>query len=228
MMKIRVRVFAMLRERLGTDQLELELPDGTDVDGAKRRLSELVEGLAELPLAVAVDREYAAGDRVLRDGDELALIPPISGGATERLAFRFVAGPLEPRPLEAECRTDHDGAVVTFAGVTRDHNDGERVRGLAYEAYREMAEPVMARILADVGARHAIGRVRVEHRLGEVPIGEASVIVVVAAAHRGPAFEACREIMDRLKAEVPIFKKEWLAGDGGGSRWVGELPRTAE
>ncbi|MBI5852665.1 MAG: molybdenum cofactor biosynthesis protein MoaE, partial [Planctomycetes bacterium] len=118
-------------------------------------------------------------------------------------------------------------AIVTFAGVTRDHNDGPRVRGLAYEAYVEMAESLMTRILDEVAARHAIGTVRVRHRLGAVPIGEASVIVVVGAPHRGPAFDACREIMDRLKNEVPIFKREELDAPGGGSRWVGELPRES-
>src|SRR5690606_32527995 len=136
-----------------------------------------------------------------------------------------VEGPLDPRALEAECRSDVDGAVVTFAGVTRDHNDGRAVRGLSYEAYAEMAQQVMDGILRELTAGDGIGRVRVAHRLGDVPIGEASVVVVVAAPHRAPAFDACRRIMDRLKAEVPIFKKEWFADPAGGSRWVGELPK---
>lgn len=228
-MKITVRCFASVRELLGGELLEVDVPDGTTVEGLKRKLAEDAPALLRLPLAQAVNRAYAAPDRVLADGDEVAFIPPISGGDVgepERLRFELVDGAIDARALEAECRTDRDGAVVTFAGVTRDHNDGQRVRALSYEAYAEMAGPVMDRILAEVTAAHEIGRVRVAHRLGDVPLGESSVVVVVAAPHRAPAFDACRAIMDRLKAEVPIFKKEHLDGPDGGSRWVGDLPRS--
>lgn len=233
-MKVTVRCFASVRELLGAERLEVEVPDGTTVEGLKAILAERAPALSRLPLAQAVNRGYAAPDRALADGDEVAFIPPISGGSDRadpgedppRVAFELVDGPLDARALEAACRTDGDGAVVTFAGVTRDHNDGQAVRGLCYEAYEEMARPVMERILAEALAAHEVGRIRVAHRLGEVPVGEASVLVVVAAAHRGPAFDACRAVMDRLKAEVPIFKKEWLDGPGGGARWVGELPRV--
>jgi molybdopterin synthase catalytic subunit len=115
---------------------------------------------------------------------------------------------------------------VTFVGVTRNHHDGRAVRGLSYEAYAEMAEPVMQRIFAEIRIDRELGRMRVAHRLGDVPVGAASVVVVVAAPHRAPAFDACRELMDRLKAEVPIFKKEWFDEPDGGSQWVGELPRV--
>lgn len=225
--KITVRCFASVRELLGKELLEVEVPEGTTVAGLKQQLAADAPDLLRLPLAQAVNRAYAPPDQPLRNGDEVAFIPPISGGdAVEPVRFDLVPGPLDPRALEAECRSDADGAVVTFAGVTRDHNDGHRVRGLSYEAYPEMAAPLMERIFDDVRGAHEIGRVRVAHRLGDVPIGEASVVVVVAAPHRGAAFAACREIMDRLKAEVPIFKREWLEDEDGGSRWVGELPRT--
>jgi molybdopterin synthase catalytic subunit len=136
--------------------------------------------------------------------------------------------PLDARPLEAAVRRDADGAVVTFSGVTRDHNEGASVLGLEYEAYDEMAEAEMGRLFEEAIARFGdgFGRARVAHRLGPVPIGEASVLVVVSAPHRGPAFEAARWLMDRLKERVPIFKKERLAErGGGGERWVGDLPR---
>jgi molybdopterin synthase catalytic subunit len=115
---------------------------------------------------------------------------------------------------------------VTFAGVTRDHHEGKAVLGLSYECYDEMAHKVMERLLAAALDRFAISRVRVAHRVGKVPVGEASVLVVVAAEHREPAFEATRWLMDRLKAEVPIFKREQLAD--GGTRWVGDLPQRSD
>lgn len=223
-MHVVVRCFASVRELFGQEALRLELPEGATLAVLEAELARRRPDFARLPLARAVNRAYARPEQVLRDGDEVAFIPPISGGAASpRFAFQTAA--LDPRALEHECRSDADGALVTFIGVTRDHHDGDRVRTLAYEAYVEMAELLMERILDAVTATHAIGAVRVRHRLGQVPVGEASVVVVVAAAHRGPAFDAARAIMDRLKAEVPIFKREELAGPLGGARWVGELPR---
>ncbi|MFO1052395.1 MAG: molybdenum cofactor biosynthesis protein MoaE [Planctomycetota bacterium] len=222
--KVRVRCFAAIRELFGRDELVVELPEGSTLARLESELADLQPQFARITFARAVNRGYARVDQVLRDDDEVAFIPPISGGApSPRFAFQREA--LDPRALETECRSDADGALVTFLGVTRDHNEGARVKALAYEAYEEMAVPMVERILDDVAARHAIGTARVRHRLGPCPIGEASVLVVVAAAHRGAAFDACREIMDRLKAEVPIFKREDLDGPAGGSRWVGDLPR---
>jgi molybdopterin converting factor subunit 1 len=223
-MHVVVRCFASVRELFGQEALRLELPEGATLAALEAELARRRPDFARLPLARAVNRAYARPEQVLHDGDEVAFIPPISGGAgVPRFAFQTTA--LDPRELERACRSDADGALVTFVGMTRDHHDGARVRGLAYEAYVEMAEPLMTRILDEVAATHAIGRVCVRHRLGAVPVGEASVVVVVAAAHRGPAFDAARAIMDRLKAEVPIFKREDLDGPDAGSRWVGELPR---
>lgn len=223
-MRVTVRCFAAAREALGHDVLQIELPDAATVADLKVALVARAPAFARVSMVCAVNREYAAPARPLQPGDEVAFIPPISGGGGPEL-FRFDLREtaLDPRALEAEVRSDRDGAIVTFTGVTRDHHDGQAVVSLAYEAYEEMAAKVMVEIFEATIREHAIGRVRVAHRLGEVPVGEASVVVVVAAAHRGPAFEACRFLMDRLKASVPIFKRERLAGEAG-ERWVGDLP----
>ena len=224
--RVTVRCFASVREALGTDTIGVELPAGATVDDLRRRLGERSPQLLRLPLACAVNRDYARSDSALRDGDEVAFIPPISGGAGSHDLYRFdlVHDAIDARALEAECRTDADGAVVTFAGTTRDHNDGAAVLSLRYEAYTEMAHKVMCGLFEETIKRYPITRARVVHRIGEVPVGEASVVVVVASPHRGPAFDACRYLMDRLKHEVPIWKLEQLR-DGGGVRWVGEPPR---
>jgi len=223
--KVTVRCFAQVRELLGREVLEVEVPEGTNVAGLRKLLAAEAEDLERLPMAFAVNQDYADGERELNQGDEVAFIPPISGGSgegpeTSRFDLSYEA--LDPRLLEAEVRSDREGAVVTFAGVTRNHHDGKAVLGLSYECYDEMARKVMDKLFAEARDRFAISRVRVAHRVGKVPVGEASVLVVVAAEHREPAFEATRWLMDRLKAEVPIFKKEQLAG--GDTQWVGDLP----
>lgn len=225
-MKITVRCFASVRELLGHDLLEVDVPEGTTVERLKMLLGEDAPDLNRMPLAYAVNQDYAEASRALVEGDEVAFIPPISGGSGRAELYRFdlTEEPIDPRPLEEEVRSDRDGAVVTFAGVTRNHNEGESIATLRYECYEEMARKVMGQIFEEAVKRFAISRARVVHRLGEVPIGAASVLVVVASEHRGPAFEACGFLMDRLKAELPIFKKEKLAGADGSSRWVGDLP----
>jgi molybdopterin synthase catalytic subunit len=226
---ITVRCFAAVREWLGRDELSLEVPPGTTVAEVLPRLAAGAPQPLRAPVAFAVNRDYARADRVLRDGDEVAFIPPISGGSGARDIYRFelVREPIDPRPFEQEVLTAGDGALVTFAGTTRDHNDGAAVVSLSYEAYPEMAQKVMGAIFEEAVKRFPITRARVVHRLGEVPVGEASVLVVVAAAHRSAAFDACRFLMDRLKNEVPIFKRERLA-QGRGERWVGELPKPGQ
>jgi molybdopterin synthase catalytic subunit len=228
-LRVTLRCFAAVRETLGKDELAVEVPAGTTIDGLRQRLAAEWPGLARIPLAFAVNRDYARGDCVLRDGDEVAFIPPISGGSGARDLYRFdlVQAPIEPRALEAECRTDADGAVVTFLGTTRDHNAGAAVERLQYEAYPEMAQRVMCALFEEAIKRYPITRARVVHRLGDVPVGEASVAVVVASPHRGPAFDACRFLIDRLKNEVPIWKREQLRA-GEGARWIGDLPRRGD
>lgn len=226
--RVQVRCFAAVRECFGSDSLEVALPPGADLARLVEVLGDRQPRLRALRFAFAVNASYARADRVLQDGDVVALIPPISGGAPGSEPFRLdlTESPLDPRALESEVRTDRDGAVVTFAGTTRNHNDGQDVVQLAYEAYAEMAQKVVAQLFEQAVARFGIARARIAHRLGVVPVGETCVLVVVAAEHRGPAFDACRFLMDRVKHEAPIWKRETLVR--GGDRWVGELPQPGE
>ncbi|HZG50074.1 MAG TPA: molybdenum cofactor biosynthesis protein MoaE [Thermoleophilaceae bacterium] len=214
-MEVTVRLFAILRERAGSPEVVLELPAGARVRDALDSLSGLADGV---PLVMAVNREYASEDTALDPGDELALIPPVSGGSTTEAPWvRVSAEPLSLDSLAARVRDPRAGAVVTFAGVTRE------VERLEYEAYAEMAAERMARIAAEALERHGLCAAAVEHRVGAVPRSEPSVIVAVSAPHRGEAFAGAREIIDRVKAEAPIWKKEVEGGEG---RWVeGERPR---
>ena len=200
-----VSLFAMLRERAGAGEMVLELPEGARVSDALDRLGDLAEGL---PLVMAVNREYAPAEQVLDPGDELALIPPVSGGSIHAVV---TAEPLSLDSLAARVRDPRAGAVVTFQGVTRD------VEKLEYEAYAEMASEKLAEIVAHAIERHGLCAAAVEHRVGDVPLSEPSVAVAVSAPHRGEAFAGAREIIDRVKAEAPIWKKEIEAGEG---RWV--------
>jgi molybdopterin synthase catalytic subunit len=206
-MQVTVRLFAQLRERAGTGELSLELPDGARVRDALERLGDVAGGL---PVVMAVNREYAKEDAALSQGDELALIPPVSGGADEPWA-RVTDQRLSPDALLARVRDERAGAVISFQGVTRG------VESLEYEAYAEMAEPRIAAILREAIERHGLCAAAAEHRVGSVPLAEPSVVVTVSAPHREEAFAGAREVIDRIKAEAPIWKKEV---DGGEERWV--------
>jgi MoaE-MoaD fusion protein len=205
--EVTVRLFAMLRERAGSSSLTLELPDGARVRDALDSLADLAE---DIPLVMAVNREYASEERVLDAGDELALIPPVSGGSTQAAPWvRVSPEPLSLDALAARVRDPRAGAVVTFSGVTRE------VERLDYEAYVEMAEERLAAIAADAVERHGLCAAAVEHRVGEVPLSEPSVIVAASAPHRGEAFAGAREIIDEIKARAPIWKAEegeWVEG----------------
>lgn len=209
-MTVRVRLFAILRERAGSAEMELELPDSARVADALAALGEITQGLT---VVMALNREYVTGDTPLHAGDELALIPPVSGGAAVHAAVREDALSLDA--LTARVRDPRAGAVVTFSGVTRD------VEQLDYEAYAEMAHERIERIVAEAVERHGLCAAACEHRVGIVPLSEPSVIVAASAPHRGEAFTGAREIIDRVKAEAPIWKKE-------GSEWVeGTTPPAA-
>jgi molybdopterin synthase catalytic subunit len=211
-MRITVRLFAVLRERAGRGELELDLPDGARVADALAALEHLAPGV---PLVLAVNREYAGPDAPLAPGDELAVVPPVSGGA-------IVDGPLSLDDVAARVRDPRAGAVVTFSGVTRE------VDHLDYEAYAEMAAERIDRIVAEAVERHGLCAAAADHRIGRVPLSEPSVVVAASAPHRGEAFAGAREIIDRIKAEAPIWKREVEGtGEGGAGRWVeGVAPPT--
>lgn len=209
-MEVTVRLFAVLRERAGSPELTLDLPDGASVGDALEQLSALA---GDVPLVMAVNREYASEEQLLDPGDELALIPPVSGGEAPAAApwVRVSPEALSLDSLAERVRDPRAGAVVTFSGVTRE------VGRLEYEAYAEMAAERMAAIAVAAVERHELCAAAVEHRVGPVPLSEPSVIVAVSAPHRGEAFAGAREIIDRVKADAPIWKKEV---EGAEERWV--------
>ena len=230
-MVVEVRLFAILRERAGCERIELSLPAGATVADALARLAELdtlAEPLARLSIAMAVNRDYAAADTVLQPADELALIPPLSGGAASSRpvpsATAHVRVTAQPLSLELLSRLVADplaGAIVTFQGVTRE------VARLDYEAYREMAEERIAQIARECIGAHELRALAIEHRTGAVALGEPSVIVAASAAHRAEAFAGAREAIDRVKAEAPIWKLEYA--DDAPPRWVaGTAPPISE
>ncbi len=201
-MIVRVRLFAGLRERAGRSELELELPDDARVADALAAVGDLAVGV---PVVMAVNRSYADGDAVLRAGDELALIPPVSGGGPPVVLDE----PLSLDRVVERVRDARAGALVTFSGVTRE------VAELDYEAYAEMAGPVIEEIVAAAVARHGLCAAAAEHRIGVVALGDASVVVAASAPHRDAAFAGAREIIDAIKARAPIWKKEggaWARG----------------
>jgi molybdopterin converting factor subunit 1 len=215
--RISVKLFAILRERAGRSALELDLPDGATVADAIDRLRDepgLDEPLDRIRVAVAVNREYASAAEPLSAGDELALVPPVSGGA-EAVHVAITDGPLSLEGIAARVVRPGAGAVVSFQGVTRE------VERLDYEAYREMAEERIAAILTDCVREHGLEAAAAEHRIGSVPLGEASVVVSVSAAHRDEAFAGARAAIDQIKAEAPIWKQEV---EGTERRWVEGSP----
>ena len=196
-MVVTIRLFAMLRERAGASEIELELPEGARVRDALDRLDDLAGGL---PLVMAVNRDYADAEAELRAGDELALIPPVSGGET--VPAVVTTAPLSLDALVERVRDPRAGAVVTFQGVTRE------VAKLEYEAYAQMADERIRAIVAEAIERHGLCAAAAEHRVGTVPLSEPSVAVAASAPHRTEAFAGAREIIDRIKAEAPIWKRE--------------------
>ena len=207
-MAIKVRLFAGLRERAGYSERELEgVAQVADVWPAL--------GLGDEPegLLYAVNREYADAGRMLADGDEVALIPPVSGGG-----FRVTGQPLSLEAVVGEVTDESAGAVATFLGTVRRESRGRTVLYLEYEAYAEMAEDVMAQLAADLERRYELWAVAIHHRVGRVEIGEASVAIAVSAPHRQDALAACKDAIDTLKEIVPLWKKEVYEG---GEEWLG-------
>jgi len=249
-LRIRVRLFAMQREAAGTRELRLEVPLGATVEDAWAAVVEAVPSLApgRASLRFAVNGEYADPDRSLADGDEIACIPPVSGGAHDRdgaaagseHVLELRADPFDiglAAQLADRLATDEDGGVVTFLGRTRitpgtpapgqeaeaDRHAGRVVEGLAYEAFEPMALRVLEAIAGEIEERFGVRRVAIVHRTGEVPLGEISVLVVAAAPHRDAAFAAARYAIDETKARAPIWKAERFTD---GHVWIGDVART--
>jgi molybdopterin synthase catalytic subunit len=208
--RVTIKVFAGLRERAGWSERDLELPDGAKVGDVWKAL-EL--GAQPRGLLYALNKGYADKSAVLSDGDEVALIPPVSGGS-----FRLSAEPLSLEAVATEVARDEAGAIATFVGTTRSESRGRRVQWLDYEAYPEMAEDVMAQIAAQLRGRYDLCEVAIHHRVGRVSIGEPSVVIAVSAPHRADALAACKDAIDTLKETVPLWKKEVYEG---GEEWIG-------
>ena len=221
-MDVTVRLFAVLREQAGAGTLELSLDDGATVHDAIAELRRgPLRGLPpEAPFVVAVGREYAPRDQRLKPGDELALVPPVSGGAPDRVRLAEVTG--EDLDVEAIRRLVADsstGATVVFVGTTRE------IPSLEYEAYADMAAEEIARIAAAAADAHGLAAVAVAHRTGTVLLGEPSVVVAVSAPHRSEAFVGARAVLDAVKGQAPIWKREHP--QDGPPAWVaGRLPGT--
>jgi molybdopterin synthase catalytic subunit len=204
---VKVRLFAGLRERAGYAEREVDAACVRDV------WPQLDLGDEPAGLLYAVNREYATPDRELADGDEVALIPPVSGGA-----FRLTDEPLDLTAVVAEVADERAGAIATFTGTVRRESRGRSVLHLEYEAYAEMAEAVMERLATELKTRHELCGIAIHHRTGRVEIGEPSVAIAVSAPHRADALAACRETIDTLKETVPLWKKEVYEG---GEEWIG-------
>jgi MoaE-MoaD fusion protein len=208
--RIVVKLFAGLRERAGSAERELELPDGARVADvwAPLALGEEPEGIL-----YAVNKEYAPAARRLADGDEVALIPPVSGGS-----FRLTSDPIDLDAVVEEVADERAGAIATFLGTTRVESRGRTVHHLEYEAYEGMAESVMEELAQSLLAKYDLCGVAITHRIGRVAIGETSVAIAVSAPHRDHALAACKEAIDTLKETVPLWKKEVYEG---GEEWIG-------
>ena len=234
-MRVRVLYFGMLKERFGLPEETIELTDGATV-------GELVRVLRERPsnpsmtsiwesVAVAVNREYTAADAVLREGDEVALLPPVSGGTggdgesntTRRIAI--VDEPIDADAIVKAVKAGSDGAVCVFDGIVRDNTRGRNTLHLDYEAYREMALEQMRKLADEAVTKFGVRDVAIVHRLGRLGVGETSVLIAVASAHRAAAFEACRWLIDTLKKTVPIWKRETFAD---GAVWADGEPFPEE
>jgi molybdopterin synthase catalytic subunit len=227
MMQVRVLPFGVLKDWLGTSPATVELPLGATVAELLQKLcaGQAAPATARLLrcIAVSVNAEFATSAQVLREGDEVGLLPPVSGGAAsaERPAAALLThAPINAARLIAAAKRGEDGAVVVFDGTVRNNSHGRHTLYLDYEAYEELAvkqmNELVGKAIEQFGIRHAL----IVHRLGRLQVGETSVLIVVAAAHRGPAFEACRWLIDTLKKTVPIWKKEtfvdgavWAAGE---------------
>jgi MoaE-MoaD fusion protein len=218
-MQVTVLVFGVLKEMLTAESPTLDLPAGSTVETL---LTTLLPSQTKLrpPLAVAVNQHYANRDHRLQEGDEVALLPPVSGGSVS-----LTRDPIDTAAITAAIKEGEDGAVVTFDGIVRNNTRGRRTLYLVYEAYESMALAQLEKLAEESIANHGVRQVAIVHRLGKLEVGETSVLIVVASAHRAQAFEACRWLIDTLKKTVPIWKKEHFED---GAVWADGEPFPAD
>jgi MoaE-MoaD fusion protein len=217
---VRARLFARLREQAGTDHESVELPTGSNISDVYEALRRLHPALVadRNTVRAALNQEFADWDATVADGDEVAFIPPVSGGAHGTgVLFELTSRPLDARRMETAVAHKGAGAICTFTGVVRDSSRGRSVTHLEYEAYAEMAAAQMRRIADEIAERWPEARVAMAHRTGRLEVGEPSVVVSVSSPHRAEAIAACKWGIDRLKESVPIWKKEHAAD---GSYWI--------
>lgn len=235
-MRVRIMYFGSLKEIVGQSSQDFELHDGATAAGLWSRLRTDFPALQKYDraVAIAVNHEYSKPDRELHDGDEVGFLPPVSGGAPEAAAAklplnsahaRIQAEPIDSATILATMKNGEDGAVTLFDGVVRNNTRGRKTLYLVYESYAEMAIGEMEKLAEKALADFKVRDVRLVHRLGRLEIGETSVLIVVASAHRAAAFEACRFLIDALKKSVPIWKKEYFED---GAVWADGEPFPAD
>ena len=211
-MQVRILPFGVLKESLGTDSFALDVPVGATVADLLARLGVHAPAVESLGIAVSVNAEYAERSRVLRDDDEVGLLPPVSGGASDvpqpGTVIRLTREVIDADHLVRAAKHGEDGAVVVFDGIVRNNSRGRKTLYLDYEAYEEMATKQMNELSSEAIRRFGVRHVCIVHRLGRLHEGETSVLIIVASAHRAQAYEASRWLIDTLKKTVPIWKKE--------------------
>lgn len=229
-MKVRILPFGVLKDWLGSSASTIDIGEGATVGDLLAHIARIQPGpgAALRGIAVSVNAEYAPAAHVLRDGDEVGLLPPVSGGSPARtesvsdesVVINLTRDVIDAAPLIAQAKHGEDGAVVVFDGIVRNHTRNRQTLYLDYESYEEMALKQMDSLSREAIHRFGVRHVTLVHRLGRLDVGETSVLIVVASAHRAQAFEACRWLIDTVKKTVPIWKKEtfvdgavWAPGD---------------
>jgi molybdopterin synthase catalytic subunit/molybdopterin converting factor small subunit len=234
-MQVRILCFGVLKDWLGAAAATVELPQGATVATLLEQVSARRASAALRGIAVSVNAQFVTAAQVLHEGDEVGLLPPVSGGAApmpnlsedigdDRGGIALTRDRIDAEPLVASIKQGEDGAVVVFDGIVRDNTRGRQTLYLDYEAYEEMAAQQMRVLAAEARTRFGVRQVTMIHRLGRLMVGETSVLIVVASAHRAQAFEACRWLIDTLKKEVPIWKKETFVD---GAAWADGEPFPA-
>ncbi len=217
MIQVRVLAFGVLKDVLGSDEIALTLCEGATVAGLLAELTRTRSSVSFRGIAVSVNAEYAASAHVLKDGDEIGLLPPVSGGSGASSSARsegadastnLTREPIDAEALIQSAKHGEDGAVVTFDGIVRNNSRGRSTLHLDYEAYEDMAQRQLRELAGQARERFGVRHVTIVHRLGRLEVGETSVLIVVSSAHRAQAFDACRWLIDTLKKTVPIWKKE--------------------